>query len=212
MAARVGHWMDRGFAGRVSLGALLLMLAAWWPLLGLPQSLSMLLLGVIVLDLGGQALHVSNQALLLRAPEGQHGRLVALYMLFYAVGSGAAAGPCRPGMAGQQCACWAPASRRWRCCGGQHGGWWRSTHRLAREPVESTVGRVDCQSTALRPACENPALRAIVDQRSTLPVLSSSLQCTPPGLPAGPRWPPPRGCGRCSGLVHAASARAINRS
>lgn len=50
---------------------------------------------MIVLDLGGQALHVSNQALLLRAPAEQHGRLVALYMLFYAVGSGAgaAAGP-----------------------------------------------------------------------------------------------------------------------
>lgn len=93
MASRVGHWMDRGFADRVSLGALLLMLVAWWPLLGLPQSLSLLLLGV--LDLGGQALHVSNQALLLRAPAEQHGRLVALYMLFYAVGSGAgaAAGP-----------------------------------------------------------------------------------------------------------------------
>ncbi|MBR7552335.1 MFS transporter, partial [Mycobacterium tuberculosis] len=77
MAARVGHWMDRVFAGRVSLGALLLMLAAWWPLLGLPQALSLLPLGVIVLDLGGQALHVSNQALLLRAPAEQHGRLVA---------------------------------------------------------------------------------------------------------------------------------------
>ncbi|MBO8042776.1 MFS transporter, partial [Pseudomonas aeruginosa] len=89
MAARVGHWMDRGFAHRVSLGALLLMLVAWWPLLGLPHSLSQLLLGVVVLDLGGQALHVSNQASLLRAPAEQHGRLVALYMLFYAVGSGA---------------------------------------------------------------------------------------------------------------------------
>ena len=95
LAARVGHWMDRGFAHRVSLGALLLMLVAWWPLLGLPHSVGMLLLGVVVLDLGGQALHVSNQALLLRAPGEQHGRLVALYMLFYALGSGAgaAAGP-----------------------------------------------------------------------------------------------------------------------
>jgi len=95
LAARVGHWMDRGFAHRVSLGALLLMLVAWWPLLGLPHSVGMLLLGVVVLDLGGQALHVSNQGLLLRAPGEQHGRLVALYMLFYALGSGAgaAAGP-----------------------------------------------------------------------------------------------------------------------
>ncbi|MGE8259520.1 MAG: MFS transporter, partial [Stenotrophomonas sp.] len=91
LAARVGHWMDRGFAVRVSLGALLLMLAAWWPLLGLPHSLALLLLGVVLLDLGGQALHVANQALLLRAPVEQHGRLVALYMLFYAVGSGSGA-------------------------------------------------------------------------------------------------------------------------
>lgn len=91
LAARVGHWMDRGFAVRVSLAALLLMLAAWWPLLGLPRSLALLLLGVVLLDLGGQALHVANQALLLRAPVEQHGRLVALYMLFYAVGSGAGA-------------------------------------------------------------------------------------------------------------------------
>ncbi|WP_294987608.1 MFS transporter [uncultured Stenotrophomonas sp.] len=95
LAARVGLWMDRGFANRVSLAALLLMLVAWAPLLGLPHSLALLLLGVVVLDLGGQALHVSNQALLLGAPAEQHGRLVALYMLFYAVGSGAgaAAGP-----------------------------------------------------------------------------------------------------------------------
>ena len=128
MAARVGHWMDRGFVHRVSVGALLLMLVAWWPLLGLPQSLPWLLLGVIVLDLGGQALHVSNQALLLRAPGEQHGRLVALYMLFYAVGSGAVRRPgpgCRPGMAGLRCACWVPASRRSPCCGGPRGGWGR---------------------------------------------------------------------------------------
>lgn len=91
LAARVGHWMDRGLAHRVSLGALLLMLVAWVPLLGLPYSLALLLLGVVVLDLGGQALHVSNQALLLRAPAEQHGRLVALYMMFYAVGSGVGA-------------------------------------------------------------------------------------------------------------------------
>lgn len=107
LAARVGHWMDRGFAHRVSLGALLLMLVAWWPLLGLPHSVGMLLLGVVVLDLGGQALHVSNQALLLRAPGEQHGRLVALYMLFYALGSGAgaAAGPWMQARHGWPAAC-----------------------------------------------------------------------------------------------------------
>ncbi|EMI50881.1 MFS permease [Stenotrophomonas maltophilia AU12-09] len=142
MASRVGHWMDRGFADRVSLGALLLMLVAWWPLLGLPQSLSLLLLGVIVLDLGGQALHVSNQALLLRAPGEQHGRLVALYMLFYAVGSGAgaAAGP------------WMQARHGWPAVCLLGAGiallallWWAGWRVVAfNASAGARTGRVDC--------------------------------------------------------------------
>jgi hypothetical protein len=36
---------------------------------------------------GGQALHVTNQSLIFRHPEA-HSRLVGLYMLFYATGSG----------------------------------------------------------------------------------------------------------------------------
>ena len=42
----------------------------------------------MLLDLGGQALHVTNQSLILRPRPEAHGRLVGLYMLFYAVGSG----------------------------------------------------------------------------------------------------------------------------
>lgn len=95
LAGRVGRWMDHGHGRAVSAAALLLMLLAWLPLLQLPASLGWLLLGIVLLDLGGQALHVSNQALVLRAAEPVHGQLIALYMLFYAVGSGmgAAAGP-----------------------------------------------------------------------------------------------------------------------
>lgn len=95
LAGRVGRWMDHGHGRAVSAAALLLMLLAWLPLLQLPTSLGWLLLGIVLLDLGGQALHVSNQALVLRAAEPVHGQLIALYMLFYAVGSGmgAAAGP-----------------------------------------------------------------------------------------------------------------------
>lgn len=95
LAGRVGRWMDHGHGRAVSAAALLLMLLAWLPLLQLPTSLGWLLLGIVLLDLGGQALHVSNQALVLRAAEPVHGQLIALYMLFYALGSGmgAAAGP-----------------------------------------------------------------------------------------------------------------------
>lgn len=88
LASRVGYWADRGHVQRVSLCALLLMLLAWWPLSALSFALLMPLLGIVLLDLGGQALHVSNQSVLLRRSPELHGRLIALYMLFYAVGSG----------------------------------------------------------------------------------------------------------------------------
>lgn len=87
-AAKAGKEADRGNAQRTSLLSLLLLLLAWWPLSRLEHSLVLLILGIVLLDFGGQALHVTNQSLLLRTNVAQHGRLVALYMLFYATGSG----------------------------------------------------------------------------------------------------------------------------
>ncbi|KMN81661.1 membrane protein [Chromobacterium sp. LK11] len=87
-AARAGQWADRGQGQRTSAAALALLLLAWWPLSLMQQSLAALLVGILLLDLGGQALHVTNQSLIFRARPEAHGRLVGLYMLFYAVGSG----------------------------------------------------------------------------------------------------------------------------
>jgi predicted MFS family arabinose efflux permease len=87
-AARAGHWADRGYGQRTSAAALVLLLLAWWPLSLLAQSLWMLVIGIVLLDLGGQALHVTNQSMILRGKPEAHSRLVGLYMLFYAVGSG----------------------------------------------------------------------------------------------------------------------------
>lgn len=87
-AMRAGAWADRGLAQRTSAGALLLLLAAWLPLSWLPSSLWALAIGILMLDLGGQAIHVTNQSLILRAHAGAHSRLIGAYMLFYAAGSG----------------------------------------------------------------------------------------------------------------------------
>lgn len=87
-AARAGQWADRGWAQHTSAGALVALLLAWWPLSLMHHSLWALVLGIVLLDLGGQALHVTNQSLILRARPDAHARLVGLYMLFYAVGSG----------------------------------------------------------------------------------------------------------------------------
>jgi predicted MFS family arabinose efflux permease len=87
-AARAGRWADRGYGQATSAAALAVLLLAWWPLSMMPTSLWALALGIVLLDLGGQALHVTNQSLIFRTRPEAHGRLVGLYMLFYAVGSG----------------------------------------------------------------------------------------------------------------------------
>lgn len=87
-ATRAGQWADRGYAQRTSLAALLILLLAWWPLSLMTYSLWALVIGIVLLDLGGQALHVTNQSMIFRTRPEAHSRLVGLYMLFYAIGSG----------------------------------------------------------------------------------------------------------------------------
>ncbi|HWW70264.1 MAG TPA: MFS transporter, partial [Duganella sp.] len=95
-ASRAGQWADRGWAQKTSAGALLLILLAWLPLsvLGVdggPLALASLIVGILALDLGVQALQVTNQSMIFRASSEAHSRLVGCYMLFYAVGSGGGA-------------------------------------------------------------------------------------------------------------------------
>lgn len=90
-AARAGRWADQGRAQSVSGAALVLLCVAWWPLSLMEVSWWALVIGIVLLDLGGQALHVTNQSLILRSRPDAHSRLIGLYMLFYAIGSGAGA-------------------------------------------------------------------------------------------------------------------------
>lgn len=90
-AARAGRWADRGFGQRTSAVALALLLVAWWPLSLMERSLGALVVGIVLLDLGGQALHVTNQSMIFRGRAEEHSRRVGIYMLFYALGSGAGA-------------------------------------------------------------------------------------------------------------------------
>lgn len=95
-ASRAGCWADRGWAQRTSAGALLLILLAWVPL-GLfgwtsgALALASLIAGILALDIGVQALQVTNQSMIFRANSAAHSRLVGCYMMFYAIGSGGGA-------------------------------------------------------------------------------------------------------------------------
>ncbi|MGV7041305.1 MFS transporter [Pseudomonas aeruginosa] len=83
-----GELADRGHAQALSGGALLLLLLSWLPLTLGAHSLAALILGVLLLDLAGQAIHVLNQSLVFAIDPRAHSRLVGCYMLFYAAGSG----------------------------------------------------------------------------------------------------------------------------
>lgn len=86
-AARAGAWTDRGHGQRVTGIALALMLFAWLPIGLLPQSILYLIAGVLILDFGLQAVHVTNQAMIYRVRSEAQSRLTAGYMVFYSIGS-----------------------------------------------------------------------------------------------------------------------------
>ena len=89
-AMRAGAWADRGLpmAQCVTAVALVLLVLAWLPLSALHLSLWALVAGILLLDIGGQAIHVTNQSLILRAKSDAAGRVIGAYMLFYSAGSG----------------------------------------------------------------------------------------------------------------------------
>lgn len=87
-AARAGRWADAGRGERTTAVGLALMALSWLFIALLPNSMAALMLGIILLDLGGQAVHVTSQGMILRGHTELHSRLVGCYMLFYASGLG----------------------------------------------------------------------------------------------------------------------------
>ena len=93
-ASLVGRRNDRGDP-RHSIGIGLAATVAAWLALGLlGRSLGGIAIGVILLDLGVQAAHVSNQARIFALDDASRGRINAVYMVAYFIGGavGSAAG------------------------------------------------------------------------------------------------------------------------
>ncbi|QIA04265.1 MFS transporter [Pseudomonas fluorescens] len=111
-AARAGHLADRGLGQWVSGLSLLLMLGSWLPIALTQSSLWALLLGVITLDLGLQAVHVTSQSMIYNVRPEAQSRLTAGYMLFYSIGSalGSIASTAMYAWAGWPGVCWLGAA------------------------------------------------------------------------------------------------------
>lgn len=90
-AVPAGRLNDRGFARWTTGGALILLSLSWLPISLVGHSLWALAGGVVLLDLAVQAVHVTNQSLVLELAPDAGSRLIGGYMIFYSVGSGAGA-------------------------------------------------------------------------------------------------------------------------
>jgi len=86
-AAQAGKLADRGYGQRTTGIALALLLISWLFINYLEQSLLALIVGIVLLDLAVQAVHVTNQAMILPLRTEARSRLTAGYMIFYSIGS-----------------------------------------------------------------------------------------------------------------------------
>jgi predicted MFS family arabinose efflux permease len=90
-AARAGRLADHGLAQWVSGIALVLFALSWVAIAGTSRSLVLLIVGVLILDPAGQALHVTNQHLIVDIDPTSSSRLIGSYMVYYSIGTGAGA-------------------------------------------------------------------------------------------------------------------------
>ncbi|MGK5641721.1 MFS transporter [Streptomyces sp. URMC 126] len=86
-ATAAGRLNDRGHSRRTTGIALALLTVSWVPLAFTRHSLWALFLGVILLDLAVQAVHVTNQTLIHALRPDAGSRLIGGYMVFYSIGS-----------------------------------------------------------------------------------------------------------------------------
>lgn len=86
-AARAGKLADQGYGQRTTGIALALLLISWLFISYIQQSLIALVIGIVLLDLAVQAIHVTNQTMILPLHTEARSRLTAGYMMFYSIGS-----------------------------------------------------------------------------------------------------------------------------
>ncbi|MGX9725718.1 MFS transporter [Bacillus pumilus] len=86
-AARAGRLADRGLGQLTTCIALVLLFVSWFFIFFTEYSLILLIIGIIILDLSVQAVHVTNQSMIFTVLPEARSRLTAAYMIFYSIGS-----------------------------------------------------------------------------------------------------------------------------
>ena len=85
-ASSGGKLTDRGHGRAVAIGGLLMMLLSWVLLAFAPVSLAVLIVGVVLLDIAVQAVHINNQSVIYQLDESARSRITSAYMTCYFIG------------------------------------------------------------------------------------------------------------------------------
>ncbi len=85
-ASRAGRLADAGHAGRATTFGLCCLLLSWLPIALAKSSIVAFVIGVLLLDLAVQAVHVTNQSVIYRTRPEARSRLTAAYMTCYFIG------------------------------------------------------------------------------------------------------------------------------
>ncbi|KPN15473.1 transporter [Bacillus australimaris] len=86
-AARAGSLADKGLGQFTTCIALVLLFISWFFISLTEHSLILLIIGIMILDLSVQAVHVTNQSMIFTVRPEARSRLTAAYMIFYSIGS-----------------------------------------------------------------------------------------------------------------------------
>ena len=133
-ASGAGQLVDKGKASETSSIGLVLLFLSWIPIAFGEVSIWALLLGIIVLDLAVQGVHVTNQSVMYRMMPEARSRLTAGYMTSYFIG----------GAAGSLISAMAYQYAQWRgvCITGAVLSlmgmviWWMTKGKIAQETVQ----------------------------------------------------------------------------
>lgn len=85
-ASSAGRLADRGLGNAVTLGSTLLLAACWLPIWVGRSSVAGLIVGVVVLDLAVQGVHITNQSEIFRLAPDVRSRVNSAYMTSYFAG------------------------------------------------------------------------------------------------------------------------------
>ncbi|KUL55561.1 transporter [Streptomyces sp. NRRL F-4489] len=88
-AQAAGRLADRGRTTLTTAAGALLLLASWWALAVGAHVLAALILGIVLLDLAHQGVHITNQSLIYALRPEARGRITSAYMTCYFLGGAA---------------------------------------------------------------------------------------------------------------------------